>query len=48
MAFDSDVLFAEGGSLLDLGACLGAMCHYALCAGASRAVAVEVQPDFYM
>lgn len=36
----------EGRTVLDLGACLGAMCHWALCAGASRAVAVEVQPDF--
>jgi hypothetical protein len=36
----------RGRSVLDLGACLGAMCHWALCAGASRAVAVEVQPDF--
>ena len=36
----------RGRSVLDLGACLGAMCHWALCAGASSAVAVEVQPDF--
>ena len=36
----------RGRTVLDLGACLGAMCHWALCAGASCAVAVEVQPDF--
>ena len=36
----------RGRIVLDLGACLGAMCHWALCAGATRAVAVEVQPDF--
>ena len=36
----------QGRTVLDLGACLGAMCHWALCSGAVRAVAVEVQPDF--
>ena len=36
----------RGRTVLDLGACLGAMCHWALCAGASCAIAVEVQPDF--
>ena len=36
----------RGRTVLDLGACIGAMCHYALCAGASKATAVEVQEDF--
>ena len=36
----------RGHTVLDLGACIGAMCHYALCAGARRAIAVEVQGDF--
>ena len=36
----------RGKSVLDLGACLGAMCHWALLCGARKAVAVEAQPDF--
>ena len=35
-----------GQSVVDLGACLGAMCHWALSFGAERAIAVEAQPDF--
>ena len=30
---------------MDLGACLGAMCEWSLSNGATRATAVEVQPD---
>ena len=35
-----------GRTVLDLGACIGAMCHWSLSAGAVRAVAVECQADF--
>jgi len=35
-----------GRSFLDLGACLGASSHWALCQGASRAIAVEIQDSF--
>jgi hypothetical protein len=33
----------KNATVLDLGACLGAACHYALCCGASKVVGVEVQ-----
>jgi SAM-dependent methyltransferase len=36
----------SGRTVLDLGACIGAMCHWSLSAGAVRAVAVECQADF--
>ena len=35
-----------GRTVADLGACLGAMCHWSLSFGAARALAVETQPDF--
>jgi hypothetical protein len=36
----------RGKTVLDLGACLGAMCHWSLYHGASKAVGVEPQKDF--
>ena len=36
----------EGRSFLDLGACLGASTHWALCHGANQATAVEIQENF--
>jgi SAM-dependent methyltransferase len=36
----------RGKRILDLGACLGAMCHWSLFYGASEAVAVEPQRNF--
>jgi len=36
----------KGRSVLDLGACLGAMCHWSLFHGASSVVAVETQENF--
>ena len=36
----------RGKTILDLGACLGSMCHWSLFHGAKKAVAVEPQKDF--
>ena len=42
--FPTEIL--KDASALDLGACLGAACYYALCCGAKHVVGVEVQQNF--